>query len=173
MNDLTAHIKYLVRRHSRLTLPGLGTFVGVTLPAFCGDGCEVILPPTRTLYFEPGEPSHDELLAGSYARRNGVTLEEGAQMARADIEKMMAYLDNHGMIMIAGLGQFYKKNSTVEFKTAKSSWGYNPYYIFEQHAGGTDSVKGDDVARNMGLKGRAFAMLGALAWAVVSAFALL
>lgn len=167
MNDLTSHIKYLVRRNDRVSLPGIGVLVGVELPAFYGTGPDMILPPTRTLYLDR-EPTDDwSALTQSYARRNRVAADEAELLARADIERLKEHLAARGMVMVPGVGQLYLKSGAVEFKAAKHSWGFNPFYIFEGRRNVADNRHVDEIGKSVSLKNRAVAMLGTLAWAVV------
>lgn len=115
MENLTLHIEYLLLRHDCVVVPGIGAFINVRHAAAFDPQAGVWLPPTREVRFN-GVLTHDDgLLANSYARKHGVTFQEGRELLRLDITQLDESLTNDGEATIGQLGILTRRDSTLCF----------------------------------------------------------
>lgn len=91
-----------------MVVPGLGAFIahyeGASLSAEEG----YITPPRREVGLNPSLTHNDGLLAGSVARREGVSFEAAMGLIAGEVAKLRAQLDRDGHFPIDGVGTLYK-----------------------------------------------------------------
>lgn len=102
MDNLISHIEYLILAHDCVVIPTLGAFITTHEPAYIYDGG--ILPPCRKISFNEDIRHEDALLAASYARKEGVSLDEGRRYVKEIIRQLRYMLDADGEITIGRLG---------------------------------------------------------------------
>ena len=101
---LSGMIKELLLDCDTLSLPGLGTFTSENMPASFSDRGYTINPPYRRLSFSAAESS-DGLLAGLYARSNGISGQEAETIIRTFSEGIAAELKGSRSVDLPGLGR--------------------------------------------------------------------
>lgn len=102
MDNLISHIEYLILVHDCVVIPTLGAFIATHEPAHISD--EGILPPCRKISFNQDIRHEDALLAASYARKEGISLDEGRRYVKEIIRQLRYMLDADGEITIGRLG---------------------------------------------------------------------
>lgn len=147
-----------------MAVKGLGTLKAVVLPAFTSADGNVILPPTRSIYFEADENCHDDsLLVSSVMKKAGVEQD----YAECEISKFVGEfrnaLQSHGMYIAGRLGNFYSKKGRVEFKANRNTSAFNPYEVFETRKFETENNAVPVNDTMWGLKRKTMALVGALA----------
>lgn len=163
MNDVIKHLQYLIRRHNKVTISGLGSLKAVELPAFVSPDGGVSLPPTRSIYFEAEESvDTDGLLMHSIMRRKGVDSEVAVKEISRFVVDFRKTLSSRGLFIAGRLGNFYSKNNAIEFKPNRNTSAYNPYEIFELSKVEIPSVPLPLSGRMWGLKRKTMALIGAL-----------
>ena len=99
------HIQYLITRHDCVVVAGLGAFVAQRIPAqFSPDG-RMLLPPGRTLVFNNALIHDDGLLAGSIARRNGLSYEVAREEVARQVEMMRSRMQTEGYFDLPRIGR--------------------------------------------------------------------
>ncbi len=122
MNGIVAHIEYLLLRHGRVIVPGLGGFVFQSVPAVYKDEEHSFAPSHKEITFNETLTHNDELLAESYMKINQVDLNKARQLMEADIAEMKATLDEEGEVQFGSIGYLMKNDSRIVFMpTAKST----------------------------------------------------
>ncbi|MBD5255831.1 MAG: hypothetical protein HDS53_07175 [Barnesiella sp.] len=113
------HIQYLICRHDCVVVAGLGAFVSRYNPARVSADGSTLLPPSRSLAFN-GAISHDDgLLAGSVARRDGVTYESARQRVDREVETLIGRIDVEGVVDLPRIGRLQRGDNGFIFSPAK------------------------------------------------------
>lgn len=99
------HIQYLICRHDCVVVPGLGAFVSQYVPAQISSDGLMLLPPSRMLVFNNVISHDDGLLAGSVARRDGISYESARAEVARDVEMLMNRIDMEGYVEIPRVGR--------------------------------------------------------------------
>lgn len=94
----------LILDNDEVSLPGVGTFVAEVMPSTFSDKGYTINPPYRRLSFRQRETS-DGLLAGLYARSNGVDEEMATSILTTFLAEMRETLKTRKTIVFPGLGR--------------------------------------------------------------------
>ena len=110
MNSLSGHIEYLIRRNDCVIVPGWGAFVANYQPAhISADNCS-ILPPSRSIGFNPALTHNDGLIASSIVRQAGVSYDNAVETISREVNTIRHQLEHDGEIAIGRLGIFRKND---------------------------------------------------------------
>lgn len=102
--SIIEHIQYLVTRHDCVVMAGLGALVAQREPAkFSADG-RMLLPPRRSLVFNNALTHDDGLLAGSVARRNGISFQSARAEVTRQIELLRSRMAAEGSVELPRIG---------------------------------------------------------------------
>ena len=101
---LSGMVKELLLSRDSLSLPGLGTFAAESMPASFSDKGYTINPPYRRLSFSSAK-SDDGLLAGLYARSNGIGEAEAGTILATFAEGLLQDLKASRSVELPGLGR--------------------------------------------------------------------
>lgn len=85
---ITDHIQYLLTRHDCVVVAGLGAFVVQRVPASLSADGRMLMPPYRMVVFNNNISHDDGMLAGSIARREGISYEQARQMVADEVGLM-------------------------------------------------------------------------------------
>lgn len=111
MHELAQHIEYLLLRKECVILPGVGAFIATQCSARINEVDGEILPPVREITFNPEVTADDGTLAHSLARANSKGFEEGRDMVRRHVERLLQEMENGGKAPVGNLGVLYRKDS--------------------------------------------------------------
>lgn len=116
METIVTHIEYLLRHHACVIVPGIGAFIVSSHPArFSEDGL-TLFPPRREICFNSALSHDDGVLAGSIARRQGISYEEARSHMLRLTAAMARCLETDGEITIGKIGCLIRHaDSTIEF----------------------------------------------------------
>lgn len=112
MNLIGQHIEYLIRYNDCVIIPGWGAFIANTQPAVLNEN-NVIIPPTRSLGFNPSLTHDDGLLASSIVRKTGVSYDMAIRKIAEAVTSLNHQLNLQGEIAISNIGVFTKKSGGV------------------------------------------------------------
>lgn len=118
MIQIGQHIEFLLARHDCVVVPGLGAFLAHSVPSRFDAETETLMPPSRTVGFNPEVNVNDGLLADSVMRRHGLT-RQGAMDAIADeVSAMRHQLELSGDVAVGRIGILHRGNegSTPTFE---------------------------------------------------------
>ena len=104
MRELSSHIQHLLAENDLVTLPGFGALVAA--PAACRREGDWLLPPSRSVVFNPALRHNDGLLATSYMRSRGCSFTEANRLAESAVGRMANILSQGGSVRINGVGEF-------------------------------------------------------------------
>lgn len=107
------HIQYLICRHDCVVVPGLGAFVSQYVPAQISSDGLMLLPPSRMLVFNNVISHDDGLLAGSVARRDGISYESARAEVARDVEMLLNRIDMEGYVEIPRVGRLSRSGSSA------------------------------------------------------------
>lgn len=109
------HIQYLICRHDCVVVAGLGAFVSQYEPARVSADGSTLLPPKRSLAFNAAISHDDGLLAGSVARRDGVSFEVARERVDWEVETLTGRLDVEGVVDLPRIGRLQKSADSILF----------------------------------------------------------
>ncbi len=104
MIDFISHIEYLLLRHDCVAVAGLGAFLVHETPAHYDAAAGIFIPPTRTLGFNSAVNINDGLLAGSVARKEGISIEAAASAIAVEVAAFRHQLSTSGYLPMGRLG---------------------------------------------------------------------
>ncbi|MDO4707183.1 MAG: hypothetical protein Q4A61_02010 [Porphyromonadaceae bacterium] len=101
---LTKHINQLLSLHPCVSVPGLGSFLLETQPAYLDHGTCLIYPTTSELCFNELLQHQDGLLAQSYADAYAISHRRARLMVDEDVRSLRNHLIRRCRITLDGLG---------------------------------------------------------------------
>lgn len=123
------HIEYLIGRHDCVVVPGFGAFVAQYQPARIDSVAMTIVPPSRSLAFNPSISHNDGLLVTSVMRREAMTYDNASQAVGREVEAMRHQLDNDGEVPVGRLGMMRRNDAgTPVFVPSQSGDVAGCYY---------------------------------------------
>lgn len=132
MKNLLLHIRYLVRSHDCVTIPGIGSFIAATLPALVDESRALFMPPTRYISFNSEINHNDGLIAASIARRDAISFESATSRVEKAVEQMRRDLTQFRFIDFPGIGTLsLDEQGLLQFTPAQSAGFINPYAILQ------------------------------------------
>lgn len=105
MNFLAKHIELLLLDNDCIIVPRLGGFVAHHSPAVLSKGDQVILPPFRTLGFNPSLKINDGTLAESYMKCYGINFVEATKCIDRDVDELLSTLHEEGKADLPNIGE--------------------------------------------------------------------
>lgn len=105
MTELCRHIEAILLEHSCVIVPGLGGFVTQYVPARRVDEEKLMLPPYRSVAFNPCLTMNDGLLAQSYMYARGVTYSEALRLISEAVVQLENELRHSGRYELPGIGE--------------------------------------------------------------------
>jgi nucleoid DNA-binding protein len=135
MQKLENHIENLLREHDFVIIPAFGGFVASEQSAQMENG--YLLPPSRTIGFNPDLTYNDGLLAQEIAKAEGLSLIEANNYIAEKVEKLNTTLKTFKYLSFANIGTFHLNAGKVSFEPAqsnnllKSSFGLQAFYFPE------------------------------------------
>lgn len=135
MQKIENHIENLLRKHDFVIIPAFGGFVASEKSAQIENG--YLLPPTRTVGFNPDLNYNDGLLAQEVAKEEGISLKEANFYIKESVEKLNNTLVNFKYLSFANIGTFQLNNDKVSFEPYKTndllidSFGLQSFYFPE------------------------------------------
>ncbi|MBD5197702.1 MAG: hypothetical protein HDS86_00885 [Bacteroidales bacterium] len=132
MKNLLLHIRYLLRSHDCVTIPGIGSFIAATLPALVDESRALFMPPTRYISFNSEITHNDGLIAASVARRDAVSFETATAKVEKAVEQMRRDLSQFRFIDFHGIGTLsLDDQGLLQFIPEASAEFINPYSILQ------------------------------------------
>ena len=104
MLELARHIERLVLRHNCVIVPGLGGFVTQYVPARYVEEENILLPPCRTVGFNPQLTLNDGLLVQSYMQTYDTSFPEAARIVEDEVKQLRECIRRDGGCDIKGIG---------------------------------------------------------------------
>ena len=135
MQKLENHIENLLREHDFVIIPAFGGFVASEESAQMENG--YLLPPSRTIGFNPELTYNDGLLVQEIAKAEGLSLIEANNYIAEKVEKLNTTLKTFKHLSFANIGTFHLNGEKVSFEPAqtnnllKSSYGLQTFYFPE------------------------------------------
>ena len=114
--DLGKHIADLLREHNRVSLPGIGAFVGNYKPAILNEETLELSPPNKEITFSKDETWNDGLLENQVSQVEELSIEEAKQAVADSIAEAVIELQKNGSYALLGLGQLVKEGWSITFE---------------------------------------------------------
>lgn len=119
MEEIAQLLVELLKKHNRVSLPGMGAFVASPQAAVIEKG--KIIPPSKKVTFRKSEVWNDGLLEQLYAERYGDDAEKARERLHRIIADLRFELDANGKVILPGLGTLRQTPSRdVSFGLAKN-----------------------------------------------------
>lgn len=106
MISVTRHIEYLITCNDCVILPGWGAFLAHSCGAVMAEDGMSIIPPTRTVSFNPDINHNDGLLVTSIVRREGVAYDTALKTVEDYVASLRHQLESEREIVFPRIGRF-------------------------------------------------------------------
>ena len=106
----------LLREHNRVSLPGVGAFVGVYQPAILNEETLELTPPFKEISFSKDETWNDELLEQLVSKTEEISIEEAKKRVAEAVTEITAELRKKESYPIAGLGRLLQEDLDITFE---------------------------------------------------------
>ena len=114
--ELERHIEILLLHNDCVIVPQLGGFVAHHVESRFDETDNMMLPPLRTLGFNPKLQLNDSLLAQSYIEANDISYPEAMRRINDDVNELKQHLENEGSYELHGIGTLNRnENGYYEF----------------------------------------------------------
>ena len=114
--ELGKHIADLLREHNRVSLPGIGAFVGNYQPARLNEDTFELAPPYKEITFSKDETWNDELLEKLVARVEEISDDEAKRMVAEAVAFIVAELNKNESCDLPGFGRLVKEAWRITFE---------------------------------------------------------
>ncbi len=114
--ELGKHIADLLREHNRVSLPGIGAFVGNYQPAKLNEDTFELAPPYKEITFSKDETWNDELLEKSVARVEEISDDEAKRMIAKAVDSIVDELNKNESCDLPGFGRLVKEAWRITFE---------------------------------------------------------
>ncbi len=149
MNNVTAHIEYLLLFRDCVIVPSFGAVLAHCAPARYDSASGEFMPPRREFSFNGSLTRGDGLLVASVARREGISYEAASRIVAEGVESMKRQLAADGVLPLGRIGVLKNGNSgTPVFEPFPASGIYpvrgwlEPVKIKEQNVGHISASEG-------------------------------
>ncbi len=117
MISICEHIEYLINRHDCVVVPGWGAFIAQYQSAHYDANRGIMMPPVRSIGFNPSINHSDGLIATSVMRREAVSYNAAVQVVETEVDAMHHQLENDGELAVGRVGMFRKTaDGAMEFE---------------------------------------------------------
>ncbi len=148
--SVTRHIEYLITCNDCVILPGWGAFLAHSCGAVIAEDGLSILPPTRTVSFNPDINHNDGLVVTSIMRREGVTYETALKAVEDYVASLRHQLESEHEIVFPRIGQFSLPEEThtvAVFNPASDSLAAAPYCALPKvHLHPLEEISADNIS---------------------------
>lgn len=139
MEEIASLIVELLKKHSRVSLPGMGAFIASPQAAAIDTEKRAIVPPSKKITFSKSETWNDGLLEQLYAERHRLDAEAARDKLRHLISDIRFELDSTGKVSLPGLG-------TLKQASARDiNFGLNKNVNLQGDSFGLSDVKVDAI----------------------------
>ena len=111
MIELRRHIEILLLSNDCVIVPNLGGFMAHHVSSRYDTTDNMMLPPLRTVGFNPKLNMNDSLLAQSYADAHDISYPEAVIQMEHDINILKRHLEEKGSFELAGIGTLIVNDS--------------------------------------------------------------
>ena len=122
MIALEQHIARLLLDHDYVVVPRFGGFMARYTPARLDQAEGRLLPPTRSLSFNPRLQLNDGLLVQSYMQAYGTDFPDANRRLERDVRRTLKQLRTTGRLAWEGLGVFALNADDTYFFTPDADW---------------------------------------------------
>ncbi len=115
------HIEYLLLHNDRVAVPGLGCFEVIHHEArLLPDGCS-FLPPTRSIAFEAGEGTENDLLVCSWMRACFISRDEALVEIAEEVARLRQQLESEQCCQLDRLGVLVNEDGVIAFRSGEEN----------------------------------------------------
>jgi hypothetical protein len=119
--DIFLYIADLLDEHEYVIVPGLGAFISSYKPAKFNDDKNILLPPSRTLFFNPVLKINDGLLTRYISQQQRITLTQASRQLEKFTGDVMYQLELGKEVFIGNIGSLTQKQGELMFIPTESS----------------------------------------------------
>ncbi|MDE6006281.1 MAG: hypothetical protein K2G67_01875 [Muribaculaceae bacterium] len=125
VDNLSLHIQFLLLHHDCVVIPGVGAFINAHRSAYYDEKSGTWFPPSREIRFNGALKHDDGLLTSSYARKNKMGFEEGRELLRKDISRLLENLEMDGEVTVGNLGILRYTEDALAFNPMRTAEDWN------------------------------------------------
>ena len=131
MIRISRHIEILLLCNDCVIVPGLGGFVAHYMPARYDEETAELLPPYRTLGFNPSLTINDHLLVQSYVEAYDISYPEALRMISDEVAELRQHIETEGSYELLGIGELtLQSGGTLEFTPCEAGILTPQFYGF-------------------------------------------
>lgn len=117
MFKIDQHIEFLLLKNDCVVIPGFGGFVSHYQPARLDETDRTMLPPTKTIGFNPQLKLNDSLLIQSYAETYDLSYPEAQREVENEVESLNETLHSTGSFTFHSVGTLrINQSGNIEFE---------------------------------------------------------
>lgn len=105
MFEIDRHIESLLLRHSCVIVPGFGGFMVHHIGARYDETDGMMIPPMRTVGFNPQLTLNDSILVQSYIETYDISYPEALRQIESEVAELRMRLENDGFFDISSIGR--------------------------------------------------------------------
>jgi nucleoid DNA-binding protein len=120
--EISSYIADLLDEHEYVIIPGLGAFVSTSRPAKFSDDNSTLLPPSRTVSFNPELKIHDGVLTRYIANHQKITLKQASRVMEEFLGDVMVQLELGEEVFMGNIGSLTLKQGELLFNPGESSY---------------------------------------------------
>lgn len=121
VNQLERHIEILLLSNDCVMVPGLGGFMTHHVCSSYSEKDHQLIPPLRTLGFNPKLKANDNLLAQSYVEAFDISYPEAMQRIEDEVGELRERLNNDGKYILDDIGTLtLNDEGNIEFVPVKA-----------------------------------------------------
>lgn len=107
MFELHRHIEILLLKHSCVIVPGFGGFMAHHVSARFDESDGTMIPPMRTVGFNPQLTLNDSLLVQSYIEAYDISYPEALRLIESEVAELRLILERDRYFDISSVGRLY------------------------------------------------------------------
>ncbi|MFO7723468.1 MAG: SPOR domain-containing protein [Bacteroidales bacterium] len=117
--NIPQYLSELLYQRESIILPGFGEFRTTTQPAG-RNASGKLMPPSRTVSFNPSVKANDYVLARVVSEKLNSTILKGNEAVRDYVEDLLETLEKKGRVTLPGIGEFVQANNLLTFNADES-----------------------------------------------------
>lgn len=117
--QLTDYIVALLREHNCVIVPDFGGFIANYKSAVIDPVQNRIVPPSKSVLFNPKLITNDGLLGNEISGKKGVTYPDALQFIADEVDRWQNELEKGERIEIGEIGFLFRQNGTITFEQSR------------------------------------------------------
>ncbi len=114
--NINTHIKDLLFKYDLVLIPGFGAFISEYIPAEINKSNNVIIPPSKNIFFNSDYKLDDGLLVNYIIEKEGVSANEAKKEINTFIYDIRKIIKEKGYFLFKGIGKLFFSKGRYTFE---------------------------------------------------------